>query len=39
MELAGVGESFAEPEEGNAKQGGYRDALEIGPIWGDRSAE
>ena len=39
MELAGFGESLAKAEEENAKQGGYRDALEISPGRRDRSAE
>jgi len=39
MELAGFGESLAKPEEGKAKQRGYRDALEISPGWWDSSAE
>jgi hypothetical protein len=39
MELAGFGESLAKPDEGHAKQRGYRDALEISAGWGDSFAE
>ena len=39
MELAGFSEALAKPEEGNAKQKGYRNALESSPGGGSCRAE